>query len=154
VTLHFAYGSNMNRTLMGRRCPGAVALGTATLAGWRFLITPDGFGSIAPHQGGLVHGVLWRLTLPDLAAINAYESLDSGLSVRRMLPVKHRNQQVLALVYIARRSGEGRPRPGYIAVVAQAAREWNLPPAYARTLQRWSPSGWRGARWKDTGDVG
>src|SRR5262245_36796153 len=61
VTLHFAYGSNMSRRLMNARCAGAPALGTATLAGWRFIINPEGFGSIAPRQGGRVHGVLWRL---------------------------------------------------------------------------------------------
>ena len=48
-----------------------------------FVITPDGFGSIAPRAGAVVHGVLWRLTPRDLAAINAYESLDSGLYLRR-----------------------------------------------------------------------
>ena len=48
VTLHFAYGSNMSRPHMRARCPGASALGTATLSGWRFVINPDGYGSIAP----------------------------------------------------------------------------------------------------------
>src|SRR5262249_37306266 len=76
--LHFAYGSNMSRALMGARCPRAEALGTGTLAGWRFVINPEGFGSIAPRQGSLVHGVLWRLTVRDLVAINAYESVDTG----------------------------------------------------------------------------
>jgi hypothetical protein len=88
VTLHFAYGSNMSRPLMGMRCPGATALGTATLVGWRFVVIREGFGSIAPQPGRVVHGVLWRLALRDLAAVNAYECLDSGLYVRRSLPVR------------------------------------------------------------------
>ena len=49
--LHFAYGSNMSRALMQRRCPQATALGTARISGWRFVITPDGFGSIVPRAG-------------------------------------------------------------------------------------------------------
>jgi cation transport regulator ChaC len=154
MTLHFAYGSNMSRTLMRVRCPGAVALGTATLAGWRFVITVDAVGSIAPQAGGLVHGVVWRLAARDLAAINAYESLDSGLYVRAMLPVRHGDRQVRALAYIARRRGEGTPRPAYIHLVVDAAREWGLPDAYVRSLRRWSPSGWRGARAKDSGEIG
>ena len=64
---------------MSGRCPEAEALGTATLFGWRFVINPDGFGSIARRPGGRVHGVLWRLSARDLAAVNAYESVDSGL---------------------------------------------------------------------------
>ena len=49
MTLHFAYGSNMSRALMAARCRGAEAVGIAVLAGWRFVINPEGFGSIAPR---------------------------------------------------------------------------------------------------------
>jgi hypothetical protein len=152
--LHFAYGSNMSRALMGARCPGAEALGIATLAGWRFVINPEGFGSIAPRQGTLVHGVLWRLTARDLVAVNAYESVDTGLYLRRLLPVRCGGRQATALVYIARRQGEGTPRPGYIELVVAAARDWDLPDAYVRALARWAPSGFRGIRAPDTGEVG
>jgi gamma-glutamylcyclotransferase (GGCT)/AIG2-like uncharacterized protein YtfP len=154
MTLHFAYGSNMSRTLMTARCRGAEAIGTATLAGWRFVINPEGFGSIAPHPGGRVHGVLWRLSARDLAAVNAYESVDSGLYVRRRLTVRCGETQAMALVYIAHRQGEGVPRPGYIPLVVEAAREWQLPEPYIRSLARWAPSRWRGMRAKDTGEVG
>jgi hypothetical protein len=154
VTLHFAYGSNMSRALMGMRCPGATALGVARLAGWRFVINPDGVGSIAPRPGGVALGVLWRLTPRDLAVVNAYENLDAGLYVRRTLSVEHAARRAPALVYLACRRGEGRPRPGYISLVVAAAREWGLPAPYIRALQRWSPSGWRGARVKDVGELG
>jgi hypothetical protein len=154
VILHFAYGSNMSRALMGARCPAARALGTATLAGWRFVVNPDGVGSIAPAPGALLHGVLWWLALRDLVAINAYESVDTSLYLRRVLPVVHNGRRVPALTYIARRRGEGRARPGYITIVVAAAREWELPELYVRALQRWSPSGWRGFRAKDTGELG
>jgi AIG2-like family len=152
--LHFAYGSNMSRALMRLRCPGAEALGIATLAGWRFVINPEGLGSLAPQPGSVVHGVLWRLTARDLAAVNAYESIDSGLYLRRRLAVRCGGRQAAALVYIARREGEGRPRPGYIDVVVEAARDWDLPAVYVRSLERWALSGWRGARARDTGEVG
>lgn len=143
----------MSRALMGARCPDAEAIGTATLAGWRFVINPDGLGSIAPQSGGRVHGVLWRLTARDLAAINAYEGIESGLYLRRQLPVRCGERQATALVYVARQRGEGIPRPGYINVVLDAARDWQLPELYIRSLARWAPSGWRGARAKDTGEL-
>jgi cation transport regulator ChaC len=154
VTLHFAYGSNMSRALMGARCRDAQALGTATLVGWRFVINPDGFGSIARRRGGRVHGVLWRVTARDLAAVNAYESVSSGLYLRRWMPVRSGAREASALVYIARRRGEGSPRPGYIALVVDAARDWQLPEPYIRSLARWAPSGMRDVRPKDTGELG
>src|SRR5262249_59279985 len=105
------------------------------------------------EPGGLVHGVLWRLTARDLAAVNAYESVDSGFYRRRLMPVRHGDRRVSALVYIARRQGEGAPRPGYLRLVAEAARDWELPESYVRSLMRWSPSGWRGVRAPSTGEI-
>jgi hypothetical protein len=98
--------------------------------------------------------VLWRVSARDLAAINAYEGVDTGLYARCVLPVRYNGAVRPALVYIARRHGRGTPRPGYISMVVKAARSWELPESYIRSLQRWSPSGWRGARTKDTGEVG
>ncbi len=144
----------MSRALMGARCRGAEALGTATLSGWSFLINREGLGSVAPRPGGRVHGVLWRLTARDLAAVNAYEGVDSGLYLRRRLPVRCGERQVTALVYVARQQREGRPRPGYINVVVEAAHDWRLPELYIRSLARWSPSAWPGARARDVGEVG
>jgi hypothetical protein len=153
MTLHFAYGSNMSRALMRARCPGAGAVGTATLAHWRFIIGVEGHGSIAPRPGATVHGVLWRVGARDIAAINAYENLDSGLYMRRIVPVRHGASLHPALVYILRRPGEGTARPGYVHLVVAAARDWGLPARYVDALQRWSPSGWRGTRPKDTGEI-
>jgi hypothetical protein len=146
MTLHFAYGSNMSRAQMGARCPGASALGTATLRHWRFVIGAQGHGSIAPRPGALVHGVLWSVGPRELAAINAYENIDSGLYIRRSLAVRFGASLLPALVYILR-------RPAYIHLVVEAARDWELPEAYVNALQRWSPSGWHGTRPKDTGEI-
>jgi hypothetical protein len=154
MSLYFAYGSNMSAALMRRRCPGAVALGPAELPGWRFCITRDGFASVVPKPGGLTHGVLWRLTPRDLAALNAYESLDSGLYGCRVLPVTFGAGRKPALVYIARERRGGRPAPGYLALVVQAARDWQLPEAYIRSLERCAPAAWAGARQAEPGEVG
>jgi cation transport regulator ChaC len=149
---YFAYGSNMSAQLMRGRCPGAVAVGTARLLGWRFVVTRDGFASIVRERGEAVYGVLWRLTPRDTAVLNAYECLDSGLYSRHVLPV-HRNARITpALVYIARSRTQGRPRPGYQRVVVEAAREWGLPKPYVQTLERWSVGAGR-ARAPDVGEI-
>lgn len=148
VTFYFAYGSNMHRAGMARRCPGARALGVATLAGWRFVIGTHGYASIVRAPGCAVVGVLWRLTARDVAALNAYESLDSGLYVRCHLTVRHDGVARSALVYVGRPSGEGRPRPGYLELVLEGARDWQMPERYIRKLQRYAP-----ARFSGTGAV-
>src|SRR5258708_5661984 len=140
MTLHFAYGSNMSRPLMLARCRDAQALGVATLAGWRFVINREGYGSIAPWAGGVVHGVLWRLSARDLAAVNAYESVSTGLYLRHRLGVRLGARHVAALVYITPQGGQGRTRPGYIDLVIEAARDWKLPARPIRSLPPWSLS--------------
>jgi hypothetical protein len=152
MTLHFAYGSNMDRAGMARRCPGATYLGRALLDDHRFLITTDGYASVQRAPGEEVHGVLWRLTPRDLSALNAYEGLDGGLYSRAMMPVRSDERRVSAMVYLGRSRNPGKPRPGYMEAVIDAARAANLPLVYVQQLQRWSPS-FRGARETETGDV-
>lgn len=153
MTLYFAYGSNMSRSLMRRHCPAAREIGSATLAGYRFVITADGYASIVAASGETVHGVLWRLTPRDLAVLNVYESLDSGLYFKATLTVQEGKRRVAAMAYIGRVRGEGRPKPGYLDVVLAAARDWGLPESYVQSLARWSQTRWRGARAAESGEL-
>lgn len=130
---------------MAVRCPSARPIGVAKLKDWRFIITRDGYASIVPSAGRVVHGVAWRLTPRDLAALNAYEALDSGLYRRRMLSICFDGKLLPALIYVSRTRAEGRPRPGYQnRVVVPAARDWVLPAPYIAELVRWCPTAWPG----------
>lgn len=149
MTLYFGYGSNMNRLAMERRCPGARAVGPAVLEGYRFFVGVDGWGSVSASRGDAVHGVLWRLTPRDIAALHVYELLQQGLYDVRHLPVRHGSRHVRAMIYLLRRRVIGAARPGYIELIAAAAREWNLPEAYVRSVERWSASRYTGARTLD-----
>lgn len=153
MTLYFAYGSNMNRAAMRRRCPGAQAMGTALLEGYSFFIGLDGWGSVRPSPGDGVHGVLWRLTPRDITALHAYELLHKGLYGVRILPVRQGARRVPAMIYVLRRQIEGRPRPGYTETIAAAARGWKLPERYVHSIERWSTSRWTGSRIVDGGEL-
>lgn len=153
MTLHFAYGSNMSRTGMNTRCPGARAIGIGALQGFRFFIMTNGYASVVRAPDAVVHGVVWRITPRDLAALNAYENVDSGLYRRAGLPVATGAGKVRALVYLGCETGEGRPRPGYMNMVVDAAREWRLPADYVCGLERWTSGYWQGSRRAQAGGV-
>ena len=153
MTLYFAYGSNMNRAAMGRRCPAARAIGPATLERYKFFVGIDGWGSVKPCAGERVHGVLWRLTPRDVAALHAYELLHKGLYDVRYLPVRSGAQRRTAMIYLLRRRSAGRPKPGYVEMIAAAARGWKLPEPYVKSVERWSTSRWTGARVIDAGEL-
>jgi hypothetical protein len=153
MTLYFAYGSNMNRAAMARRCPGARAIGPATLERYKFFVGIDGWGSVKPSAGERVFGVLWRLTPRDVAALHAYELLHKGLYDVRYLPVRSGAQRRTAMIYLLRRRSAGRPKPGYVEMIAAAARGWKLPEPYVKSVERWSTSRWTGARVIDAGEL-
>src|SRR6476659_9946356 len=152
MTLYFAYGSNMDRSAMRQRCPGARAVGPAVLDDHRFFVGIDGWGSVSASRGEVVHGVLWRLTPRDIAALHAYELLHQGLYDVRHLPVRTEGRRVRAMIYLLRRRAFGKPRPGYVEMIAAAGRGWKLPEPYIRSVERWSASRWTGARVIGAGD--
>jgi gamma-glutamylcyclotransferase (GGCT)/AIG2-like uncharacterized protein YtfP len=122
------------------------------LRGWRYVIA-NGYGSVAPAPGVCVFGVLWRLTPHDLAALNAFESLDSGLYRRAMLTVELGAKRVRALVYVGGRRGRRRAMPGYQERIVAAAQDWRLPPRYVAELARLAPA-YRASRPAETGEIG
>ncbi len=153
MTLYFAYGSNMQRQAMRRRCPNAHAVGPATLDGYKFFIGVDGWGSVKPCRGECVHGVLWRLTPRDIAALHAYELLHQGFYDVRHVPVRAGGNCVRAMIYLLRRRASGRPKPGYVEMITVAARGWKLPERYIRSIERWSVTRFTGTRVIDAGEL-
>jgi len=146
MTLYFAYGSNMQRAAMEARCPGARPIGPARLDDYRFFVGIDGWGSVRPAPGSTVHGVLWRLTPRDIAALHTYELLHKGLYGVRHLAVRSGPRRVRAMIYLLRRRAPGRPKPGYVEMIAAAAQGWKFPRAYIKSVERWSVSRWTSAR--------
>lgn len=136
----------MDRAVMRRHAPAAMAAGVASLPNHRFVITTDGYASVVPARSQTVHGVLWRLTPRDRVTLDLWESVSSGQYRAEMLPVKlSEGGRALSLVYVARPRAAGRPKAGYMELVVAAAQAWNLPAAYVAALQRWLPAMPRGA---------
>jgi hypothetical protein len=128
--LHFAYGSNMHRAVMRKHAPSAVPLGVARLEGYRFIVTADGYASVAPQPRACVHGLLWRLTARDRVTLDLWENIAGGMYRAAMLPIVHAGKRRRVLVYVARARPRGWPRPGYMEIIVQAARELKLPAYY------------------------
>jgi hypothetical protein len=139
MPLYFAYGSNMDRPAMAGRCPASRPLGPARLAGHRFMISREGYASVVRDPRRAVWGVLWDIAFADMAALDRYESVASGLYVKLNQPVLAEGGARRALIYVARSAGSGQPRPGYLEGVIAAARAAALPADYIREIEAWSP---------------
>ncbi len=146
MPLYFAYGSNMDVDAMASRCPRSKALGAARLMRHRFVIMGEGYANVVRDPRAMVHGVLWDIALSDMRALDAYESVSSGLYTKIQQAVfLARNadgvrKSARALVYVGRNGATGAARPGYMDGVIAAATSWALPETYIRELE-----GWRGS---------
>jgi gamma-glutamylcyclotransferase len=141
MPLYFAYGSNMHPAVMAERCPGARAHGRARLHGWRFHVNTRGSASIRPHDGGVVHGVLWRCEAAHLHRLDQFEGVAWGNYWRRRLHVEtHEGVVVPAFSYEGSRRHPGRARVTYMTTaILPAARAFALPEAYIEELAAWLP---------------
>ena len=114
---------------MARRCPGARPLGRAALAEWRFNITKRGTASIVRQPGGIVHGVVWRVTPAHVRTLDLYEGVPAGNYVHQPVEVSTPDGDPLrALTYVATRHLSGRARVVYMTTaVLPGARNFELP---------------------------
>ncbi len=151
--LHFAYGSNMHRGIMRRHAPTAVPIGVARLADYRFVITSDGYASVAPAHTRIVYGVLWRLTPRDRVTLDLWENVAAGQYRAKILPVWQNGRRRPALVYVARRRPLGRPKAGYMEIVVAAARALELPEDYIASLEEWLPVRSLGSGYRKLGEL-
>lgn len=146
MPMYFAYGSNMDAAAMAQRCPRSKALGRARLMRHRFAVMAEGYATVERDPRSVVWGVLWDVALSDMRALDAYESVATGLYSKIQQTVlldaasDGVSRQVRALVYTGRGSrgackASGAPLPGYMEQVIDAARAFELPAAYIRQLE-------------------
>lgn len=160
MPMYFAYGSNMDTAAMAQRCPRSKALGRARLMRHRFVLMDEGYASIARDGHGVVWGVLWDVALSDMRALDAYESIATGLYSKIQQTVMLDppeggdgvSKQVRALVYAGRASRKGGQgvrqqgaQAGYMEQLIAAARAFDLPAAHVRQLETCAASGPRRA---------
>ena len=112
-TLYFAYGSNINLEQMAYRCPDATVVGPVALENYELLFRRGGFATIAPSEGGKVHGLLWSITPDCERSLDRYEGYPRFYD-KRMVTV---------------RDGEGRSLSVMAYIMDERFREPMLPSA-------------------------
>lgn len=136
--LYFAYGSNMSKSQLTRRCPSAKKLSLAYLDGYEFVFNrrgshrPGGVASIVEtnHPGSRVYGVVWELSQPDILILDqiedpkAYKRID--VEVHSLEGQRYSCQSYIAYPEAAHIP----PNSDYFAIVYGAAKELGLPQTY------------------------
>jgi gamma-glutamylcyclotransferase (GGCT)/AIG2-like uncharacterized protein YtfP len=143
--LYFAYGSNMDATLMECHCPGHRCVGVAELRGHRLAFTRrskrtgTGVADIVAAPGESVWGVLYELDDSQLAAIDEKEG--NGWAYRRkavdvLLQDGSVEHAAHAYAVIAPDDAHVPPSAEYLGLILTAARARGLPQVYVDALAR------------------
>jgi hypothetical protein len=139
IDLYFAYGSNMDKEQMRRRCPGAEIAGVASLRDYRFIINNRGYATLLPAPGSEVPGVLWRLQPSDEAALDCYEGYPAGLYDKGYRSIYDTaGNRLQAPVYIDHRNHTlGAPQEGYLERILTSAESHALPASHVKRMRAW-----------------
>ena len=122
---YFAYGMNTNRSSMTWRCPGAISFGHARLLDHEFRFSYHADVVVSPGQS--VDGVLWLIDQDHLADLDALESYPTYYD-RAILPVEYQGNIIMAECYKMQPDNiEGVPSRGYLDMILQGYREYNIP---------------------------
>ena len=127
--LYFAYGSNINLDQMAYRCPDAKVVGPVTLEGYELLFRGSGVATIGPKEGGIIHGLLWRITPQCERSLDRYEG-HPYLYGKETVTVKNargRTFTVMAYVMTERYLIPAIPPEAYYAGIEEGYRQNGLP---------------------------
>lgn len=142
MTLYAAYGSNLDPARMGDRCPHSPMRTTGWLTGWRMTFGGEDLGwdgalcTIVQDSFEQVFVGVYDVTREDEAALDAYESADSGLYRKTKVRVSTMNGEVVAWTYVLDAYEGGLPSASYLGVLADAAEAADAPADYVAALRR------------------
>lgn len=125
---YFAYGANLNKRAMARRCPSATAMGVATLPGYKLCFRR--FADIEPSVGNDVLGVVWTLTPACERALDQYE----GPDYRKCdVEVEINGQLIKAFAYVMKdQSRTAPPSMEYYRELVMGYQDWSFDEARLR----------------------
>jgi hypothetical protein len=125
--LYLAYGSNMNRCLMARRCPKARPLAAIRLEGWRLVMKR--VADIEPDAQAVTPAALWEITRACERALDAYEGFPHLYVKERIVVALPNGKRVKPMAYVMngpRQRDYGPASDGYLAAIADGYRDFGF----------------------------
>lgn len=122
---YFAYGMNTNVDQMTQRCPGAVNLGAARLAGYRFRFA--GHADVVEQPNGIVDGVLWEITDKCLESLDHLEGFPYYYDRKEVTVVNERGSESAMVYYMVDGMPDGMPSNSYRDMVMEGYKQNGIP---------------------------
>ena len=141
MPLYAAYGSNMDPQRMMERCPHSPLRTTGWLLGWRLTFGGEDLGwdgalaTIVEDPLEQVFVAVYYITEEDEAALDSWESADTGLYRKTRVRVTTLLGEQLAWTYVLDAYEGGLPSASYVGILAEAAEAADAPADYVEALR-------------------
>jgi len=142
VTLYAAYGTNLDPARMSERCRHSPFHTTGWLLGWRLTFGGEEHGwdgalaTIVEDPLDQVFVAVYDVTRDDEAALDGWESADTGLFRKTKVRVATMNGELVVWAYVLDAYEGGLPSASYLGVLADAAEAADAPDDYIAALRR------------------
>ena len=139
--MYAAYGPNMDPTMMSERCPHSPLRGTGWLRGWRLTFGGEEYGwdgslaTLVEDPLEQVFVALYDVTEDDVAELDTWESVATGLYLRTKVRVSTLFGEELAWTYLLDAYEGGLPSASYLGILASAAEAADAPTDYVAALR-------------------
>ncbi|SKA84880.1 Uncharacterized conserved protein YtfP, gamma-glutamylcyclotransferase (GGCT)/AIG2-like family [Clostridium sp. USBA 49] len=123
--LYFAYGSNLNKVQMKKRCPDSVPIIKVKLKGYKLVFNTA--ADIIESADGVVYGAVYKVSDKDIKNLDIYEGYPR---LYRKINVKAEDENgkiYEAFAYVMNKKGKGKPSDMYYSIIKKGFKDWNLP---------------------------
>ena len=145
--LYFAYGSNLDLEQMAQRCPDAEIVGPVRLENYELRFRGNGFATVTPKKGGVVYGLVWKITPNCEQSLDRYEGYPRHYTKETVTVKDAAGAEIPVMVYIMAEPycrQPALPSPYYYRVLQRGFEANGLPveslqAAWSRTIDEvWS----------------
>ena len=127
--------------MMSERCPHSPLRGTGWLLGWRLTFGGEEYGwdgslaTLVEDPLEQVFVALYDVTQDDVAELDTWESVATGLYLKTKVRVSTLNGEELAWTYLLDAYEGGLPSASYLGLLASAAEAADAPDDYVAALR-------------------
>lgn len=145
--LYFAYGSNLDLEQTAQRCPDAEIVGPVRLENYELRFRGNGFATVTPKKGGVVYGLVWKITPNCEQSLDRYEGYPRHYTKETVTVKDAAGAEIPVMVYIMAEPycrQPALPSPYYYRVIQRGFEANGLPveslqAAWSRTIDEvWS----------------
>lgn len=141
MPLYAAFGSNMDPSRMGARCPHSPLRSTGWLVGWRLTFGGEDHGwdgalaTIVEDPLDQVFVAIYDVTDDDATHLDVLESADTGLYRKTRVRISTMLGEQVAWAYVLDAYEGGLPSASYLGILADAAEAADAPADYVEALR-------------------